>query len=981
MEYQEPLQQQDRRQSVDLVYPVQGVSENYSYTDQMPMTSRDERNVRSFDIMTGRMRGSQRPGIGTYAGANPANGFNKIDLLARVQRGVNPYKWTQQDPVVESDIDLDLYSGAVIVDYHVDSFGTTWLLNNRGEIIPVNEDGEKIESIGVSFTKTSSAGTTFPLKSITVDDYGNIFVATGHNPDNDSDDEAQIIALELRPDGTYRQAWTIRPGFFPLDIGIYGLDLYVWGAEHHSSAGNTKLRFERYPEYRFDEEPETEPNSSWSKAYNSLTGHDSTGWGTGHFWAGRMAIRKDGVVYGSATAQDNGLTMHSAHLVRLHPLGSNAGVEAFEYGYGHADAYATGDESYQGYGLDVHVHPEKKNGNWQVWLVGGQYDGASPNDAQPHIRLVEDTGDGLDWVGSTDIPFTAANQTSTGWHDIANGRSDIRCGVDENGLLYVPYGNTSTNSPNSIYAGKAVLVIAADASSVLYQYTKEDLGRAGDPQQICAVPFKNPDYNESTPTPVTADTLIVGGVHSAVVSPPNAAVQVRLVGYSVPTYQPVREQRLLALSGGKIYKYDATSMTEISGATYDRSNRYVHATTYDGCIYIADGLQIQKYSAKDDEVTELRAKSFGAVPHRARLIEQWRGRLVCARTDEAPGSWRMSRMSDFEDWDEFPTVPDAAAAVTSQTSRAGVCPDAINTIIPYSDDVLWFGCDNSIWQLSGDPGAQHVFDNINDEIGMAYGKPWCRDDKGRIWFFGSKGGLYTMTGEGLNDVASERIRQRLRNVDLSQYYVRLAYNYAEDGIHIFLCPFENPQIPIDHYFYCKRSGSFHIDRFGNDSTFLGPTAVLVVDGDAYDDRCIHLGCEDGRVRRWALASDGTVPFSDIKHEGPAVQQPTVAIDSYVLMGPLAPVRDVSEAAFSDFTAVLSSRFDGVNYEFYASDDPEHLGRAVSEGTLSGGRNGTELIRVSGDSVFLKLRNASKDSYWAYEKATVQATYAGDIRPV
>jgi hypothetical protein len=77
--------------------------------------------------------------------------------------------------------------------------------------------------------------------------------------------------------------------------------------------------------------------------------------------------------------------------------------------------------------------------------------------------------------------------------------------------------------------------------------------------------------------------------------------------------------------------------------------------------------------------------------------------------------------------------------------------------------------------------------------------------------------------------------------------------------------------------------------------------------------------------------------------------------------------------------VLSSRFAGCNYEFFASDDPEHLGRSVAQGSLSAGRNGTALVRVVGDSVFLRLRNASVGDHWAYEKASIQATYAGLIR--
>ena len=83
-----------RQQNVDLQYPYEGLSETYAYSDQPVGTTRDERNMRSFDPTTGRMRGTQRSGIELMTGDAPANGFSKISSLVSVQREVNPYSWT-----------------------------------------------------------------------------------------------------------------------------------------------------------------------------------------------------------------------------------------------------------------------------------------------------------------------------------------------------------------------------------------------------------------------------------------------------------------------------------------------------------------------------------------------------------------------------------------------------------------------------------------------------------------------------------------------------------------------------------------------------------------------------------------------------------------------------------------------------------------------------------------------------------------------
>ena len=336
----------------------------------------------------------------------------------------------------------------------------------------------------------------------------------------------------------------------------------------------------------------------------------------------------------------------------------------------------------------------------------------------------------------------------------------------------------------------------------------------------------------------------------------------------------------------------------------------------------------------------------------------------------------MSRVGKPFDWDEFPPIPDAAAAVSNVTAKAGLCPDSINTIVPYKDDVLWFGCDRSIYQLSGDPGAGGSFDLVSDEIGMSFGKPWCKDDVGRLWFFGSKGGLYVMQpGGGLQDVSMGRVRKRMQSIDLETHYVELAYNYIDDGVHIFVIPFGNPGIIVDHYFYDKRAGAFHIDRFGRKTgDGIQPTCVMVVDGDSPSDRVMHIGCEDGRVRKWGQSESGEVPVADR-----VTSSTYMPIDSYVLMGPIAPTRDMDVHAIGALTVVLAPNYSGCNYEFYETDNAAHLGDPLEVGELKAGRNGTHMVRVSGDSVYLMLRNAREQETWSYEKGQVHVSYAGGIR--
>ena len=64
--------------------PLLGLSENEAFTEQEAATSREERNMRSIDPGTGRLRSSQRSGLSQYAGNNQVNGSSLIKSMAAV---------------------------------------------------------------------------------------------------------------------------------------------------------------------------------------------------------------------------------------------------------------------------------------------------------------------------------------------------------------------------------------------------------------------------------------------------------------------------------------------------------------------------------------------------------------------------------------------------------------------------------------------------------------------------------------------------------------------------------------------------------------------------------------------------------------------------------------------------------------------------------------------------------------------------------
>ena len=559
----------------------------------------------------------------------------------------------------------------------------------------------------------------------------------------------------------------------------------------------------------------------------------------------------------------------------------------------------------------------------------------------------------------------------------------IRMNIDAEGNVYVPYGASETASA---YSEKALLVLSYDdASSTLSvdrTVSNVDVGinttytRGYEGLQFAAAAFQaNPNYEVSE-----ADYAPIAVLGGRADSDDNALRCLRLQKTTSDITLGLREIRKLVACNGKFYEWDSTGFTLVNDEdgnafAYNTATNWVSSVAWRGSLWYSDGHYYYRYDPKDRYMEEWVAESAGTIPRNNKLLAVWRGRMVMGRSREDPGTWHMSRIGDPYDWNEFPALADQGAAISSRTASAGQCPDSINTIVPYTDDRLLFGCDNSIWQLSGDPASGGQFDLVSDEVGMAFGQPWCKDDTGKLWFFSSRGGLYVLSGQGLQDVSRGKIRHRLQSLDLRNYTVRLVYNYRDDGVHMFVVPFGNPRQIVDHFFYDARTGAFHVDRFGRgDGDSMQPTAVCVIDGDAADDRVVVMGCEDGRVRRWGVDENGRVPTSDAYRETTAMP-----IDSYVVIGPLSQTRDVAAAAVSDMTIVLGDSYSGCDYELFASDDPGDLGDPDDAGDLKAGRNGTALVRVHGDSVFLKLRNARMDETWAYEKGTAVVRYAGDVR--
>ena len=408
-----------------------------------------------------------------------------------------------------------------------------------------------------------------------------------------------------------------------------------------------------------------------------------------------------------------------------------------------------------------------------------------------------------------------------------------------------------------------------------------------------------------------------------------------------------REVKYLAVANGLLKVSDganwiAPSLDDDKPLNSATLARYIEsATVLSKRYFVTGGEKYGVYDPREDEFIELLA-SRGELPGKCALVAQYHGRLVLARSaTDGPHAWFMSKVEDPTDWDEAPAIETRDQAI-SGTNLGGPLQvgDIINTLVPITDDLLLFGCDRSIWMLRGDPlGADGQLDNVTTEVGMAFGRPWTRDRRGRLWFIDSEGGLALMLGAQIERISENRLEARLRNVNQSTHYYRLAWDNEQEGLHIFVLPFGTPPVTTtEHWFYSPRGSGFWPQK----TDVSGISAVATFDSDDPDDRRVALGFGDGRVRLF----DSGEETDDATN-----------INAFIDI-PIVPNDTEQRWRFQNLHVSLDRDGGGCNFELHGlNDSDEPLVTPAVSGRLLPGRNRSP-GKVTSPFPVLRLQDSS-----------------------
>lgn len=346
--------------------------------------------------------------------------------------------------------------------------------------------------------------------------------------------------------------------------------------------------------------------------------------------------------------------------------------------------------------------------------------------------------------------------------------------------------------------------------------------------------------------------------------------------------------------------------------------------------------------------------------NKPRLIETWRGRTCLSGLIGDPQNWFFSAVNDPQNFDYSPLSTTPSQAVAGNNSPLGLIGDVITGMCPYTDDVMVMFGDHTIWLMNGDPMAGGQIDLVSESIGGAWGRCWCKDPYGNIYFVSNRTGIYVLVPGQAPQRISQPIEQLINNVDTGTNSIRLIWDDRFQGLWVFLSPLITPGV-TQHLFFEQRTGAWFQCQFG--SPLFDPMCCVVMDGNDPGDRVPLIGSWDGYIR----AIDPTATTDD-----------GLAINSKVIIGPLL-TPNLDDMSLYELQAVLGETSGTINYQILVGSTAEEAlqSEPIEGGIWEPGRNMTEhTTGATGHAIYVVLYSQNP---WTMESIRMRLGTRGKVR--
>lgn len=380
-------------------------------------------------------------------------------------------------------------------------------------------------------------------------------------------------------------------------------------------------------------------------------------------------------------------------------------------------------------------------------------------------------------------------------------------------------------------------------------------------------------------------------------------------------------------------------------------------------FYFVDGTNFKRLDLSDDTMETVTATD-GTAPSGCRLAARYRGRLVLSGKVSDAHNYFMSKQGDPLNWEYSPSTTTARDAVAGNLSEAGLIGDVINALLPLSDDAMLFGCDSSIWVMSGDPAAGGAVDLVADNIGMAFGAAWVQDPAGTVYFLGVDGVYTYRIGSVPQSITEGRMDSVFQGIDLATSRVELGWDKLRKQLWVIVRSTTSTTVNV--YIWDKRTDSWWEDSYHQS---IGPTTVVGFDSANADDIAFLVGCRDGYVRK----VDDSASDDDGRTITNRVQFP-------VVIGP-----DPSQSMIlAEMTALLAEDSGNVDLKVFTGRTAERAVDSTSprfKRVLTAGRNTSVNRKVEAPALIYELGQTGGSSRWALERLSGRVIPAGRARKV
>lgn len=432
-------------------------------------------------------------------------------------------------------------------------------------------------------------------------------------------------------------------------------------------------------------------------------------------------------------------------------------------------------------------------------------------------------------------------------------------------------------------------------------------------------------------------------------------------------------------AAANIYGYRTSISVFVSGETITGTNADGNTVSFDLSANETTPPHWYDWTVFGNDTT-----NYGTMPESSTLICLYRGRIVINDT-KRPQAWYMSKVGNpFKFLYDYTNDGDLSA-VTFSNTLVGEIGDIITALIPYKDDLLIFGCANSIWILIGDPLSSGQIAKITDTTGIWGGRAWCIDNLGNLYFLGSDGIYKVPISETISQPANLSkltLPNLMSDLDLDEslHRVVLTFDPVKNGIIISKTLLSDGT--NSNYWFDLTVKGFFPEIYPEECGIFSSFYYKATD-DTYTK--VLLGCQDGYIREFlTTAKDDDAGDSD------------EAISSYLVL----PIKMITEdedkegkllwlngitaggASGGDF-----SDSDSVEWSLYVGDDAETALEDIKDGatafvtgTWSGsGKHNKTRVRARGTYIGFKLANSTESETWAINKIFGNAKSVGRLR--